>query len=39
MSGSPVKEHTFLHRETSLNRETTAEDFENDAQKEEVPKA
>ncbi|KAF1970521.1 Endosulfine-domain-containing protein [Bimuria novae-zelandiae CBS 107.79] len=33
-SGSPVKEHTFLHRETSLNRETSAEDFENDERRE-----
>jgi hypothetical protein len=30
-AGSPVKEHTFLHRETSLNRETSASDFENEA--------
>jgi len=29
VAGSPVKEHTFLHRETSLNRETSASDFEN----------
>jgi hypothetical protein len=29
LAGSPVKEHTFLHRETSLNRETSASDFEN----------
>ncbi|KAF2846272.1 Endosulfine-domain-containing protein [Plenodomus tracheiphilus IPT5] len=28
--GSPVKEHTFLHRETSLNRETSASDFEKE---------
>lgn len=34
-SGSPVKESTFLHRETSLNRETSAEDFENEERKEE----
>jgi len=27
-SGSPVKEGTFLHRETSLNRETSAEEIE-----------
>ncbi|KAH7084908.1 camp-regulated phosphoprotein/endosulfine conserved region-domain-containing protein [Paraphoma chrysanthemicola] len=33
-AGSPVKEHTFLHRETSLNRETSASDFEKDAQEE-----
>ncbi|KAF2142618.1 uncharacterized protein K452DRAFT_195315, partial [Aplosporella prunicola CBS 121167] len=25
-SSSPVKENTFLHRETSLNRETTVDD-------------
>lgn len=31
-AGSPVKEHVFLHRETSLNRETSASDFENEAQ-------
>jgi hypothetical protein len=30
-AGSPVKEHTFMHRETSLNRETSASDFENEA--------
>lgn len=30
-AGSPVKEHTFLHRETSLNRETSASDFDNEA--------
>ncbi|KNG47979.1 endosulphine family protein [Stemphylium lycopersici] len=29
LAGSPVKEHTFLHRETSLNRETSASEFEN----------
>ncbi|KAH9881489.1 hypothetical protein IAQ61_000214 [Plenodomus lingam] len=28
--GSPVKEHTFLHRETSLNRETSASDLEKE---------
>ncbi|KAF2732449.1 Endosulfine-domain-containing protein [Polyplosphaeria fusca] len=28
--GSPVKEHSFLHRETSLNRETNADDIENE---------
>jgi len=33
--GSPIKEHSFLHRETSLNRETSAEDIENEAQQEE----
>lgn len=31
MASSPIKEHSFLHRETSLNRETSASDFENDA--------
>lgn len=30
LASSPVKEHTFLHRETSLNRETSASEFEND---------
>jgi hypothetical protein len=35
LAGSPVKEHTFLHRETSLNRETSASDFEN----EEAPES
>jgi hypothetical protein len=29
-AGSPVKEATFLHRETSLNRETSASDFDNE---------
>lgn len=29
-ASSPVKEGTFLHRETSLNRETTAADLENE---------
>jgi len=42
-AGSPVKEHTFLHRETSLNRETSASDFENeepqDVSEEGTPKA
>lgn len=38
-SGSPVKENTFLHRETSLNRETSAEDFENEERKEESVQA
>jgi hypothetical protein len=33
-AGSPVKEHTFMHRETSLNRETSASDFENEAREE-----
>ncbi|KAF2117866.1 camp-regulated phospho protein/endosulfine conserved region-domain-containing protein [Lophiotrema nucula] len=32
--GSPVKEHSFLHRETSLNRETSAEDIEREQEKE-----
>ncbi|KAI4612424.1 uncharacterized protein J4E88_000785 [Alternaria novae-zelandiae] len=35
LAGSPVKEHTFLHRETSLNRETSASDFENNENVEE----
>ncbi|CAI9632736.1 hypothetical protein GT037_009361 [Alternaria burnsii] len=34
LAGSPVKEHTFLHRETSLNRETSASDFENNENSE-----
>lgn len=34
-SGSPIKEHSFLHRETSLNRETSAEDIENDEQQQQ----
>jgi hypothetical protein len=38
-AGSPVKENTFLHRETSLNRETSAEDFERDDHKEETAQA
>jgi len=29
-AGSPVKETSFLHRETSLNRETSASDFDNE---------
>ncbi|KAF2204711.1 Endosulfine-domain-containing protein, partial [Delitschia confertaspora ATCC 74209] len=29
-SGSPIKENSFLHRETSLNRETSADDLENE---------
>ncbi|KAH8730240.1 camp-regulated phosphoprotein/endosulfine conserved region-domain-containing protein [Phaeosphaeriaceae sp. PMI808] len=33
-AGSPVKEHTFLHRETSLNRETSASDLEDEAQQD-----
>jgi hypothetical protein len=36
---SPVKEHTFLHRETSLNRETSAAELENEEQKDEETKA
>jgi hypothetical protein len=32
-AGSPVKEHPFIHRETSLHRETSASDFENEAPK------
>jgi len=31
-AGSPVKEHAFMHRETSLNRETSASDFDHEAQ-------
>lgn len=38
-SGSPVKENTFLHRETSLNRETSAEDFERGDDKEDATQA
>ncbi|OAG07160.1 Endosulfine-domain-containing protein [Paraphaeosphaeria sporulosa] len=38
-SGSPVKENTFLHRETSLNRETSAEDFERGDDKEDAAQA
>ncbi|KAJ4292383.1 hypothetical protein N0V90_009045 [Kalmusia sp. IMI 367209] len=37
--GSPVKENTFLHRETSLNRETSAEDFEQEERKEDATQA
>lgn len=29
-AGSPVKESTFQHRETSLNRETSASDFDHE---------
>ncbi|KAF2184467.1 Endosulfine-domain-containing protein [Zopfia rhizophila CBS 207.26] len=36
--GSPVKENSFLHRETSLNRETNAEDIENEEEEEVVSK-
>ncbi|KAF2704800.1 Endosulfine-domain-containing protein [Pleomassaria siparia CBS 279.74] len=32
--GSPIKEGSFLHRETSLNRETSAADMENEAAQE-----
>jgi len=28
--GSPVKENSFLHRETSLNRETSVDDIETE---------
>ncbi|KAF2437302.1 Endosulfine-domain-containing protein [Karstenula rhodostoma CBS 690.94] len=38
-SGSPVKENTFLHRETSLNRETSAEDFARGDDKEDAAQA
>lgn len=31
---SPIKEHSFLHRETSLNRETSADDIDNEEQEE-----
>lgn len=27
---SPIKEGSFLHRESSLHREASADDFEND---------
>lgn len=37
--GSPVKEHTFLHRETSLNRETSASDFETESAQADAPEA
>ncbi|KAF2466969.1 Endosulfine-domain-containing protein [Lindgomyces ingoldianus] len=33
--GSPVKEHSFLHRETSLNRETTAEDLDKEEEEQQ----
>jgi hypothetical protein len=36
---SPIKEHTFLHRETSLNRETSADDFAKEEQQEGSSKA
>ncbi|KAF2266719.1 Endosulfine-domain-containing protein [Lojkania enalia] len=32
---SPVKEHSFLHRETSLNRETSAADIEGEQEGED----
>jgi len=32
--GSPVKEHSFLHRETSMNRETSADDIANEEEQE-----
>lgn len=38
-AGSPIKESSFLHRETSLNRETSASDLESEHQEEETPKA
>lgn len=38
-ASSPVKEHTFIHRETSLNRETSASDFETEERKEESTKS
>jgi hypothetical protein len=38
-AGSPIKETNFLHRETSLNRETSASDFESEHQEEDTPKA
>ncbi|KAF2271326.1 Endosulfine-domain-containing protein [Westerdykella ornata] len=31
-SASPVKEHAFLHRESSLHREASADDFEDEQQ-------
>lgn len=41
IAGSPVKEHAFMHRETSLNRETSASDLDNEAQdaSPDAPKA
>lgn len=39
LAGSPVKEHTFLHRETSLNRETSASEFENNDAPQDAVKA
>ncbi|KAF2872489.1 camp-regulated phospho protein/endosulfine conserved region-domain-containing protein [Massariosphaeria phaeospora] len=32
---SPIKEHSFIHRETSLNRETSADDFNKEEEKAE----
>jgi len=34
-SGSPIKEGTFLHRESSLQREASADDFEGEAGEKE----
>jgi len=34
-SGSPVKENSFLHGETSLNRETSADDVDGEETREE----
>jgi hypothetical protein len=30
-AGSPVKENSFLHRETGLNRETSVDDVDEEA--------
>jgi hypothetical protein len=38
-SGSPVKEHSFLHRESSLNREASADDLDNEEEREVEQKA
>ncbi|KAF2662207.1 Endosulfine-domain-containing protein [Lophiostoma macrostomum CBS 122681] len=35
MSGSPVKESTFLHRESSLNRQASADDVNSEEQVEQ----
>lgn len=35
-AGSPVKENSFLHRETSLNRETSADDIANEVQEDQA---
>lgn len=32
---SPVKEGSFLHRESSLHREASADDFENEGQEKQ----